>query len=191
MPTCAHTCVHIQAHTRACSPTRVCTQPHAYWRTHSSTCMQSQAYTCSRTHAYVQIIIHTHSYMHRGEWTRGASPQGEVRKTPQASQLASAGYSNCLFILPARGLVITPTETGLGPRWAVTSSFWHGPASTFQQHSLNVKMHMQGPVSNFINWLTMDKPLTRFKILISPAKALVNLKRRSGQYSLYYLIQGD
>lgn len=97
--------------------------------------------------------------MHKGEWTHGASPQGEVRRTPHFSQLASAGYSNCLFRLPARALVITPTETGIGPhaesstgpRWAVTSSIWHGPASTFQQHSLNVKMHMWGPALNFIN----------------------------------------
>lgn len=149
----AYMCTHMRVYpgTHTSMQSHLCVLTATRILTHSATCMQSQAHTCSRTHAYVQIITHTHSYMHRGEWTHGASPQGEVRKTPQVSQLASAGYSNCLFILPARGLVITPTETGIGPRWAVTSFFWHGPASTFQQHSLSVKMHVRGPALNFIN----------------------------------------
>lgn len=136
--------------------------------------------------------------MHKGEWTHGASPQGEVRKTPQVSQLASAGTVTAYSYSQPGGWWSLPQrrepalgQSSTGPRWAVTSSIWHGPASTVQQHSLNVKMHMWGPALNFINWLTMDKPLTRFKIIVSPAKALVNLKRGSGQYSLYYLIQGD
>lgn len=54
----------------------------------------------------------------------------------------------------AVGLRITPTEPGIGccaesrtgPCWAVTSSLWYGPASTFQQPTRNVRINLWGPV---------------------------------------------
>lgn len=159
MPTCAHTCVPVQAHTCEHAVPRVCS--HSHMHIHVLTAPHACSSMC--THAVVHMHVckqsHTVTYMHKGEWTDGASPQAAVRKTAQVSQLTSVGYRNCLFILPATGLVITPTERGIGPCaepstgpcWPVRSSIWHSPASTFQQHSLNVKMHVWGPVLDFVS----------------------------------------
>lgn len=168
--------MHVQAHTCERAVPHVCTHSHTH------------IHVLTALHAYSRMCIHAaiHTQLH------------EQRRVDRwsISTSFSVNYRNCLFILLAMGLVTTPTDTGIrpgaepstGPRWPVMSSIWHSPASTFQQHSLNVKMHVWGPVLNFINWLTMDKPLTRFKIIVSPAKASV---RVWPVILIICLVQGD
>lgn len=133
-----HTHAYMHRHTREHGVTLVCTQLHTYPCMHTATRIHTQSYPCTCANNRTQL--------------RKASTHTEHLN--KAVPRNFCGMPSLLIHSQPVGRLVTPTEPGIGcrgesrigPGCAVTSLLWYGPASTFQQQILNVRINLWGPV---------------------------------------------